>query len=70
MAMTYACGKTVVDVEKVVDVVRSAGAAIMQVYTEDAKVRSHGYSWPGGRLRGARGVHHPPHLKDYSCFFI
>lgn len=38
MAMTYACGKTVVDVEKVVDVVRSAGAAIMQVYTEDAKV--------------------------------
>ena len=38
MAMTYACGKTVVDVEKVVDVVRAAGAAIMQVYTEDAKV--------------------------------
>ncbi|CAM9642467.1 unnamed protein product [Scytosiphon promiscuus] len=37
MAMTYACGKTTVDVEKVVDVVRSAGAAIMQVYTEDAK---------------------------------
>lgn len=40
MAMTYACGKTVVDVEKVVDVVRAAGAAIMEVYTEDAKVRS------------------------------
>lgn len=38
MAMTYACGRTTVDVEKVVDVVRSAGAAIMQVYTEDAKV--------------------------------
>lgn len=38
--MTYACGKTVVDVEKVVDVVRSAGAAIMQVYTEDAKVKN------------------------------
>lgn len=38
MAMTYACGKTTVDVQKVVDVVRSAGAAIMQVYTEDAKV--------------------------------
>ncbi|CAN0019536.1 unnamed protein product [Ectocarpus sp. 6 AP-2014] len=37
MAMTYACGKTTVDVQKVVDVVRSAGAAIMQVYTEDAK---------------------------------
>lgn len=38
MAMTYACGRTTVDVGKVVDVVRSAGAAIMQVYTEDAKV--------------------------------
>ena len=38
MAMTYACGKTTVDVAKVVDVVRAAGAAIMQVYTEDAKV--------------------------------
>lgn len=40
-AMTYACGgktKTTVDVQKVVDVVRAAGAAIMQVYTEDAKV--------------------------------
>lgn len=38
MAITYACGGTTVDVQKVVDVVRSAGAAIMQVYTEDAKV--------------------------------
>ncbi len=38
-AMTYACGgKATVDVQKVVDVVRAAGAAIMQVYTEDAKV--------------------------------
>lgn len=61
MAMTYACGKTVVDVERVVDVVRSAGAAIMQVYTEDAKVRPHGgCSWPGGRLRDARVVHPLP----------
>lgn len=38
MATTYTCGKTVVDVERVVEVVRSAGAAIMRVYTEDAKV--------------------------------
>lgn len=40
MAMTYACGTTTVDVAKVVDVVREAGAAIMQVYTEDATVSS------------------------------
>ena len=38
MATTYTCGNTVVDVERVVEVVRSAGAAIMRVYTEDAKV--------------------------------
>lgn len=38
-AITYTCGKTVVDVEKVVDIVRAAGATIMKVYTEDVKVR-------------------------------
>lgn len=37
-ALSFACGKTVVDVEKVVDVVRAAGAAIMKVYTEDSQV--------------------------------
>ncbi|CAM9233164.1 unnamed protein product [Ascophyllum nodosum] len=35
--MSYTCGKTVVEVERVVDIVRSAGAAIMRVYNEDAK---------------------------------
>ena len=40
--MSYTCGKTVVEVERVVDIVRSAGAAIMRVYNEDAKVRLEG----------------------------
>lgn len=48
MAMTYACGGTTVDVQKVVDVVRAAGAAIMQVYTEDAKVTPCGGDGEGG----------------------
>lgn len=36
--LTYACGKTTVDVERVMHIVRQAGEAIMKVYTEDVKV--------------------------------
>lgn len=51
-ALTYTCGKTVVDVERVVDIVRAAGSVIMQVYTEDTKVNHRGVApartgeWP------------------------